>query len=37
MLSAAGADVTAQFFDAGHALTNIELVLVKRWLSVSRR
>lgn len=32
LLSAAGADVTAHFFEAGHALTNIELVLVKRWL-----
>lgn len=32
MLSDAGADVTAHFFDAGHALTNTELVLAKRWL-----
>ena len=33
MLSSAGADVTARFFDAGHGLTNAELVLAKRWLS----
>lgn len=32
MLSEAGAEVTARFFDAGHALTNTELVLAKRWL-----
>ena len=32
ILSAAGADVGAHFFEAGHALTSIELVLVKRWL-----
>ena len=32
MLSDAGAKVTAHFFDAGHALTNTELVLAKRWL-----
>jgi len=32
MLTAAGAEVTARFFDAGHALTNIELVQAKRWL-----
>jgi phospholipase/carboxylesterase len=32
MLSEAGAEVTAQFFDAGHGLTNIELVVAKRWL-----
>ncbi len=32
MLSDAGAEVTARFFDAGHALTNTELVLAKRWL-----
>lgn len=32
MLSDAGAEVTAHFFDAGHALTNTELVLAKRWL-----
>ena len=32
ILSAAGADVSAHFFEAGHALTSIELVLVKRWL-----
>ncbi len=32
MLSDAGADVTAHFFDAGHDLTNTELVLAKRWL-----
>lgn len=34
MLTAAGAEVTARFFDAGHALTNTELVQVKRWLAV---
>jgi phospholipase/carboxylesterase len=33
MLSTAGADVTAHFFDAGHALTNTELVLARRWLA----
>lgn len=32
MLSEAGAEVTAHFFEAGHALTNTELVLAKRWL-----
>jgi predicted esterase len=32
MLSGAGAEVTAQFFDAGHGLTNVELVVAKRWL-----
>jgi phospholipase/carboxylesterase len=32
MLSDAGAEVTAQFFDAGHGLTNVELVVAKRWL-----
>ena len=32
MLSTAGAEVTMHFFDAGHALTNTELVLAKRWL-----
>jgi len=32
ILSAAGADVSAHFFEAGHSLTSIELVLVKRWL-----
>ncbi len=32
MLSSAGAEVTAHFFDAGHGLTNTELVLAKRWL-----
>ena len=32
MLSDAGAKVTAHFFDAGHGLTNTELVLAKRWL-----
>ena len=33
MLTTAGAEVTARFFDAGHALTNTELVQVKRWLT----
>jgi predicted esterase len=32
ILSDAGAEVTAHFFDGGHALTNVELVLVQRWL-----
>jgi predicted esterase len=32
MLSDAGAEVTTQFFEAGHGLTNIELVVAKRWL-----
>jgi phospholipase/carboxylesterase len=32
MLSTAGAEVTAHFLEAGHALTSIELVLVQRWL-----
>ncbi|HEY1582347.1 MAG TPA: alpha/beta hydrolase [Chthoniobacterales bacterium] len=32
LLSGAGAEVTARFFDAGHALTNTELVLAQRWL-----
>jgi predicted esterase len=32
LLQEAGADVTAHFVDAGHGLTNAELVLVKRWL-----
>ncbi len=32
MLNDAGAEVTAHFFEAGHALTNTELVLAKRWL-----
>ena len=36
ILSDAGAEVTAQFFEGGHALTNIELVLVKHWLSGGR-
>jgi phospholipase/carboxylesterase len=35
MLSEAGAEVTAQFFDAGHPLTNTELVLAKRWLDAT--
>ncbi|MEO5718858.1 MAG: alpha/beta hydrolase [Chthoniobacterales bacterium] len=32
MLSEAGAEVTAHFFEAGHPLTNTELVLARRWL-----
>lgn len=32
MLSDAGAEVTAHFFDAAHGLTSIELVVAKRWL-----
>lgn len=32
MLSEAGAEVTALFFDAGHGLTSIELAVAKRWL-----
>jgi phospholipase/carboxylesterase len=34
LLQEAGADVTAHFVDAGHGLTNAELVLVKRWLEM---
>jgi phospholipase/carboxylesterase len=33
LLSGAGADVTVRFFDAGHGLTNTELVLAHRWLA----
>jgi predicted esterase len=32
MLTAAGAEVTGRFFDAGHALTNTEFHQAKRWL-----
>lgn len=32
MLSSAGAEVTAHFFDAGHELTDAELVVAKSWL-----
>ena len=32
LLSSAGAEVTTHFFDAGHSLTNFELVLAQRWL-----
>ena len=32
LLKEAGAEVTAHFVDAGHGLTNTELVLAKRWL-----
>jgi phospholipase/carboxylesterase len=32
ILSEAGAEVTAHFFDAGHGLTSIELAVAKRWL-----
>jgi predicted esterase len=32
MLTSAGAEVSARFFEAGHGLTNTELVLAKRWL-----
>ena len=32
ILSEAGAEVNGHFFDAGHGLTNAELVLAKRWL-----
>ncbi len=32
LLSEAGAEVTAHFFEAGHSLTNTELVRAKRWL-----
>jgi phospholipase/carboxylesterase len=37
LLQEAGADVTAHFVEAGHGLTNTELVLVKRWLEASIR
>ncbi len=33
LLRQAGADVTARFFDAGHGLSNTELVVVQRWLT----
>lgn len=33
LLSGANADVTVRFFDAGHGLTNTELVLAHRWLA----
>ncbi len=33
MLAAAGAEVTARFFPAGHRLTNTELALAQRWLT----
>lgn len=32
LLNRAGAEVSANFFDAGHGLTNTELVLAQRWL-----
>lgn len=32
LLRAAGATVTARFFDAGHGLTNTEFVIAQRWL-----
>jgi predicted esterase len=32
LLQAAGANVSAHFFEAGHGLTNEEFVLVSRWL-----
>lgn len=35
MLSDAGAEVTAHFFEAGHSLTSVELLLAHRWLSAS--
>ena len=33
MLAAAGAEVTARFFPAGHGLTNTELAVAQRWLT----
>jgi len=33
MLAAAGAEVTARFFPAGHGLTDSELVVAQRWLT----
>ncbi len=33
LLEEAGAQVTAHFAEAGHSLTNTELVLVQRWLA----
>ena len=33
LLRRAGAEVTAQFFDADHSLTNTEFVVVQRWLA----
>ena len=32
LLSSAGAEVTAHFFNGGHELTNFELVRAQRWL-----
>lgn len=32
LLSEAGAEVTARMFEADHGLTNVELVMAKRWL-----
>ncbi|HXA08369.1 MAG TPA: alpha/beta hydrolase [Chthoniobacterales bacterium] len=34
LLQAAGAKVSAHFFDAGHGLTKEEFVLVSRWLAL---
>jgi phospholipase/carboxylesterase len=36
LLSDAGAEVTARMFDAGHGLTNVELVMAQRWLDEPR-
>jgi predicted esterase len=36
LLSEAGAEVTARLFEADHGLTNVELVLAKRWLDEER-
>jgi predicted esterase len=33
LLSDAGAEVTARMFEADHGLTNVELVMAKRWLA----
>jgi phospholipase/carboxylesterase len=33
MLSSAGAEVTARFFDADHGLTNNEVLVAQRWLA----
>ena len=36
LLSDAGAEVTARMFEASHGLTNVELVMAKRWLEELR-
>ena len=33
LFRSAGAEVTAEFLDAGHGLTSADLALAKRWLA----